>query len=329
MLNIITYSVLAFGIAMLLGSFWLLRRSMAGPAPPQAAPLPARKPLPAPASASVALVHAPVVEASLSEDELLALQRSRELMHGLLAGVSQNVRNLLGEMDAYTGSLKRHETSVKQAQTLAALEEVERLLLAGISDMQSASETYRDKLHGANKTIAEQRTELDRLSEEASIDFLTRVANRRTLDKRLVEELNRAGRENRPFSVVLFDLDHFKAINDTHGHLCGDEILRIAAQILSTHCREYDFLARYGGEEFALMLPGAALKEAGAVAEKMRLQLAAAPLKALQATLSVTLSAGVSEVRPGNDTIAALIGRADQALYKAKSTGRNRVILQA
>jgi two-component system cell cycle response regulator len=161
-------------------------------------------------------------------------------------------------------------------------------------------------------------------------DALTGTYNRRYLNDELVREIERSRRYSRPLSVVMADLDHFKRINDEHGHPAGDDVLRGFADLLRASTRQSDWIARYGGEEFIIVLPDTDLMGAVATAEKIRLTCASAPMPAARGLITVTASFGVavveSEADPTTtDTAAALLGRADAALYRSKDAGRNRV----
>ncbi|MEW5848212.1 MAG: sensor domain-containing diguanylate cyclase [Myxococcota bacterium] len=166
--------------------------------------------------------------------------------------------------------------------------------------------------------ICSPHVEIARLARLAQVDPLTGALNRRGLD--LVFPDTRTG----PTSVVLVDVDHFKRINDQHGHAVGDEVLRRVAHLLSTVLRAGDSVARWGGEEFLLVLPGVELARAHRVAERARAILQKSPLLIGEQTIGMTASFGVAE-QGGDETRDALIARADQAMYAAKQGGRNRV----
>ncbi len=165
-----------------------------------------------------------------------------------------------------------------------------------------------------------------KLLEMATRDFLTGLLNRRETYRRLNEEFRRSTRFGDPLSVILLDIDYFKSINDSHGHLVGDRILQETAEVLRNTLREYDILCRYGGEEFLVGALKANLDQAAQAAERVRLRFKELQVPGEKDTSAgVTISAGVAQLRPG-ESIDGLIARADEALYRAKGTGRDRVV---
>jgi diguanylate cyclase (GGDEF)-like protein len=138
-------------------------------------------------------------------------------------------------------------------------------------------------------------------------------------------ELRRWQRQQRPLSVVLFDADHFKAVNDTHGHPVGDAVLQHIAKTLLASFRQLDVVARIGGEEFAVLLPSATAAAAALVAERVQTALAASGVPVSDAVVNCTVSAGVAAMDESVRGLDDLLARADQALYAAKAAGRNRV----
>lgn len=166
------------------------------------------------------------------------------------------------------------------------------------------------------------------IRELATTDELTALANRRAGQERLLEELVRAGRHERTLAVVLLDIDHFKQVNDTHGHDAGDVVLKAVAKAVQTLLRQTDMAARWGGEEFLVVLPETGLAGAKATAERIRQAIASLPVLYGGRALQITVSLGAAElVRNERVEQAAddLLKRADQALYRAKHRGRNRV----
>jgi diguanylate cyclase (GGDEF)-like protein len=165
----------------------------------------------------------------------------------------------------------------------------------------------------------------DQVQHLAITDDLTQAFNRRHLFEVGEYEFDQAQRYQRPFAAIMFDIDHFKAINDTHGHAVGDEVLRWFADRCRQAIRSVDLLGRYGGEEFAVLLPETDIKAAMHIAERIRKLVAEKPVETSRGPIAVTVSAGVAEVHEAMSDVHTLIDRADAAMYFAKRTGRNRV----
>ena len=181
----------------------------------------------------------------------------------------------------------------------------------------------------AGRRIVELQTELRR---QATHDALTGVLNRSKTFEIFARELQRSKREGTPLGTILVDLDHFKSVNDTYGHLAGDEVLRSAAARLQASVRSYDAVGRYGGEEFLVLLPGCDEAMASMQAERLRLALAMDPVVlesagAVEYQVTASFGVAVSTAARSAATPEVLVAAADAALYKAKRAGRNRVEL--
>lgn len=169
------------------------------------------------------------------------------------------------------------------------------------------------------------RASVTRTIEMAVIDGLTGLHNRRYLDSHLQTLFERAMTRRRPLSMMIADLDHFKHVNDSYGHDIGDTVLREAARRLRQNVRGIDLACRYGGEEFVIVMPETPGEIAEKVAERIRAQIEGALFEAGGKSLPITASFGISTLTWGNDTLDAMIKRADEALYRAKNAGRNQV----
>lgn len=174
--------------------------------------------------------------------------------------------------------------------------------------------------------LEEQNAELERL---ANTDYLTKLYNRRRFFHAAEEEFAGAIVSGNPISITLIDLDFFKRVNDTHGHLVGDRVLIHVAQLIRSHCRVSDVAARYGGEEFVILHPSIARQNAYLVAERIRKKVEATPFLRESDEISITLSAGVVDTIVCKDCLRIddVLAKADLALYRAKDAGRNQVII--
>jgi diguanylate cyclase (GGDEF)-like protein len=179
------------------------------------------------------------------------------------------------------------------------------------------------KVRRINEELERNCNELERL---ASFDPLSGLLNRRTLFRRIDVEIERAMRLGFPLAGMMIDIDHFKRVNDNHGHQCGDTIIREIGVKLTKTLRKYDYAGRYGGEEFYVLLPNTASETARIIAERFRREMEESSFICGSEPFYVTVSVGIAQYNPG-ETPDKWIGRADGAMYRAKQRGRNQVVL--
>jgi diguanylate cyclase len=196
--------------------------------------------------------------------------------------------------------------------------------------MAKLNASLKDKLGTASSEIDALKTDLNAIRQEAYTDGLTGIANRKAFNRQ-IDELTAALKSKSGYLCLLMtDIDKFKAFNDTHGHLVGDQVIKVVAKTLAKNVREADFAARYGGEEFAVLFPNTRLKDAIAVAEKVRESVKAKDMQNRRTGQNlgrITISVGVAEYSLG-EAVDDFIARADTALYLAKQMGRDRVCSQ-
>lgn len=208
--------------------------------------------------------------------------------------------------------------------TGALLQEVIQHLNRQVNMFQTESES-------AKKNVRNKQIEVDaivaQVHELSHIDALTFLPNRRMIVRELQDEILRAERYNMPLSISVADIDLFKKVNDTYGHLVGDEVLRHVAHQLRDHIRHPDIAGRYGGEEFLILLPNTASAEAAEQAARLCQYVRETSVNLKNHVLNVTISIGVAQFQNGIDTWETLLNRADIAMYEAKNNGRDRWVV--
>jgi diguanylate cyclase len=203
-------------------------------------------------------------------------------------------------------------------------------LISTARDMETSNRTLEQRLKSAKLEIQELHHHLEAVRTESLTDPLTTLANRKHFDASVAALVAEANQMGEPLSLVLADIDHFKAFNDTFGHLIGDQVLRLVALALKDNVKGRDIAARYGGEEFAVILPETSLRQATTVGEHIRRAVMGKELmkRSTGENLGrITVSVGVASLHRG-ESVAGLIERADNCLYAAKRNGRNRVICE-
>jgi diguanylate cyclase len=236
------------------------------------------------------------------------------------------------------GEVRALGDNVEQASDLVALQQKARLSLQAISghlrDYRVREElrvsAYRERADGMCARVQELEREtralhesLERQQQAALLDTLTGIPNRLSYSERIIQEFRRWNRIEEPLCLSVWDIDQFKAINDTYGHAAGDKVIRIIAQQLASNVRETDFVARYGGEEFVMILVGASAKDALGLIDNLRKKISELGFLFDRKRVTVTISCGIAAAGQG-DTPELLMERADKAMYQAKQLGRNR-----
>lgn len=255
------------------------------------------------------------------------LSQTGALLNLELGKVLTIIRSRIGTDESYAASLTAAQARLAELTNSEQVRVIVSLLVAENHRMRIDSANMAKQLDASRLQIEALRTRLEKAYEVGLQDPLTSVGNRRCFDLALSQAVSSATSAQAPLSIVMGDLDHFKKINDDFGHQIGDEVLKFFTQLMVGSVRDGDTVARFGGEEFAIILPQCALREANAIAERIRNKLSAKALTMRRTSTEigiVTASFGIAQLEHG-ENVDALLSRADRNLYDAKRAGRNRV----
>lgn len=263
------------------------------------------------------------------------LEREHEYAE-LIAVLRDTVGRLTGETGGFHAEILATSDRMDRLVEIDDLRHLKERIARESSRLKEATEEQKRNeehtLSRLNHRIETLQASLTEAQEQAATDPLTGIANRGRFDREVVRWLEHCAQSGEPFVLAIADIDRFKGINDTHGHLVGDRVILCTAQWLQSALRDTDVVARYGGEEFGVLFSATTSAEAQVRLERVLAELAARPFvydgDNGPAAVAFTISAGVAEAAPG-DTPETLIQRADEGLYQAKKRGRNRVIVQA
>jgi diguanylate cyclase (GGDEF)-like protein len=259
---------------------------------------------------------------SVAEERRRAVEQYE--CHELLSRIQER----RGELDEALQHYKRfHELKQVKVNEETASRLTNLRVEHQVENARKDAEIERLRSLALEREVEERRLAQARLEAQASLDPLTGLHNRRHLAV-LADELARAVAEGRPVSLMIFDIDRFKRVNDTWGHRGGDRVLISIARELVRNSRDTDTPCRYGGDEFLVLLAGMDARAAGKAAERLRAAVSAAPVRFGEAAIAITISAGVASIEPGaRADLGSLIERADRGLYAAKQGGRDRIVV--
>ena len=248
--------------------------------------------------------------------------------------ISENIEKTLEEiiinLEKHQEKLEKHteniESKSKEIKEKSILQYLEKIL-SELSEIRKENMQQKQQLSKYHKEIVKLREELSIARREAEQDFLTGLPNRRRFYRALEDFLQDYKTKNYIFSFIILDIDDFKKVNDTYGHLVGDEVLKDIASVLKFYLRANTIIGRLGGEEFGIILPGVDVEGAKAVAERLRRIIENRKVHIDEYIIDYTASFGVTQVKE-NDTVEDIIDRADKALYEAKKAGKNKVVVK-
>lgn len=256
------------------------------------------------------------------------MQRISGELQRMMSGMAESASRTGSQADVYSAELQGLSLALtaSEGQTLSpVLDQV----IASTAQMKEATQALEREVKQSQQEIHRLKDELTRTRDDSLKDALTGVLNRKGFDQKLADMLAQPLSEGRTHGLVMLDIDHFKSVNDTHGHVMGDRVLQALGEVLRMLVASEDgcTVARYGGEEFAIMMPNTLLEQCVALAEKVRIQTRAMKIRdrrTKEVVLTVSISGGVAVMHDGDDA-HALIARADGALYQSKQDGRDRI----
>lgn len=263
---------------------------------------------------------------SQDRDEEIVVRTGNEINETIrtVTGAVKNVRNATTN---YTGKLGTISARIDAAGDNVTLKSIMADIITDTETMMIQNEHLEQELDKSSAVMEELQRNLESVKREAMTDGLTGLANRKAFDSEIMRVRAQCADDNKTFSLLMMDIDHFKGFNDNFGHQIGDQVLRLVAQTLTDGVKGRDIAARYGGEEFAILLPDTSLKSALIVGDALRKAVETKEVinRSTGEKLSkITISAGAAEYH-GNEDLETLIDRADSALYTAKHNGRNQV----
>jgi diguanylate cyclase len=265
-----------------------------------------------------------------SETDEKELKKIHDDLRNILLTILKGVTELTGQSEEYESFVTDSINTLAGEPSVEEIRTVMTQIIEKTKALGSFGKEIRCKFDETKVALQELREDFERVKSEACVDFLTGLSNRKAFHDALIERMKEAVDQQKELSLLYVDIDHFKQFNDKHGHLIGDEVLKLVAKKIKGLVRGTDFLARFGGEEFTVILPQTPLEDARVVAESINRLFAQTALKAknVSTTLGkVTVSVGVACYHPGEQP-DTLINRADRALYRAKQTGRNHVVTE-
>ena len=229
--------------------------------------------------------------------------------------------------------MSNYAKEIKEAAELDQIQLIKDKIIIETENIQKENMRIKENLQASEKKLQGTAERINKLEQELKkaqldmmIDPLTKIYNRRAFDVRMKDQIGRFERYGEPFSILIFDIDFFKKVNDTLGHTAGDIVLKTIASLAKETIRTVDFLARYGGEEFVVIGDKVKQKEAFKIAEKIRTTIDSHEFVFQKRDVPVTVSIGVAHFTK-NDSADKIIKKADKALYRAKNSGRNKTII--
>ncbi len=252
----------------------------------------------------------------VSSEELEQLKRKVLDIASSIKDITDDVKIKLEK------SAVQYDDSIRNISNYAEM--VDEGIANELEKIKYINYSLKSELEAARKVLEKQRKSIENIKEMSLKDHLTGLYLRRYMNDVLENLIYSYNRYKKVFSIIMMDLDNFKSVNDTYGHLAGDEVLRVIGSVLKTSTRKSDIPIRYGGDEFIVILPETKLNDAVVVAKKIKDKISSIRFKKNEIEFKCSLSLGVTQVRDG-DTMESVLDRVDQALYKTKENAKGEI----
>lgn len=253
----------------------------------------------------------------------------QEALNKVMNEASDEIHHANEDANSFDKTLNQHAATLSNLSDPDSAAMVLKQILDDTRQMVRNTNSLQSRMQDTNAEVDKLKAELSAVKETAEKDALTGLKNRGTFDLKINDTVHKQSKQGLPSTIIMLDIDHFKRINDSFGHLVGDRVIRYVAALLTQIMGPDNFVARYGGEEFVVIIKNQSVETAFKLAEKVRTAMGNSKLQRKDSgeTIGkVTLSAGISVLKE-NDTIDSFIDRGDKALYEAKNTGRNKTIV--
>jgi len=260
-------------------------------------------------------------------DQKQIIEKIREELRKILENILKHVADAGGQFNNFGSVIKKYSQELKQDLDIETVSKVVEGILNETKEIMQSGENLRERMQESADKVEKLSKNLEQIQEQATTDLLTGAKNRRYLTTAFYEEAHKADAVKSDLCLIIADIDHFKHINDTHGHLVGDMVLKRTADLIMNYVKVRDIVTRYGGDEFVILLPNTPLNGAVTFSEKLCAYFRNLNWKSKdksQSIESIHLSIGVAQYKTG-ESLESIIQRADRALYKSKQDGRCRV----
>lgn len=275
-------------------------------------------------------IIADLIRTHLADSQIVLAEKKINELKNILVEMIMHLSISGDEIDVRGNVLETCAMELSQAKSLDVINRITKQIVLETKSMVESNKNLKNTIGSTMSEVKVLSKELEQIKQSAVTDMLTGLLNRRGFEEAVSQAMEKTKKIPEPLSIIILDIDHFKKVNDTYGHLIGDSILKMLGKLLKDYIKGKDIGARFGGEEFILVLPATPIEGAYILAEQIRSGLSKMNFKIKdtgQSIGKITISLGVALYR-AEESIEAVIKRADDALYRAKNTGRNRTVTE-